>query len=365
MRIAIGVPNELDAPDWNGFRTAFRDLTKALSRHELVIYAPGGGDVMLESGREDPGVLMNQYKNTLALSRDFAGKIGAADRVLAFTSMGLFLDRKFIYYTSTVPYKKVAEIAEHEYPPTGRFRELLEYYRFIASREGENYEKAERIIVLSAKIAELLKECHSVDREKIRYVPRPIPRFIRKKESGRGDLKIIIMPAELRVMKGIRYAIETMKLMKKRVPDAVLVICGRINNYEREYVSSLLKDARGKANIVLAGFPPRDRYLEHLSGADCAFMPFCFDECPISLTECVGSGIPLVTNEYAGYAKDVIDEFGYRARHNDVDDYADGLERMLTDEDFRARKEAGAESVAARFTFERYREALADAIERS
>jgi hypothetical protein len=48
-----------------------------------------------------------------------------------------------------------------------------------------------------------------------------------------------------------------------------------------------------------------------------------------------------------------------------VDDYADGLERMLTDEDFRARKEAGAESVAARFTFERYREALADAIERS
>ncbi|MBZ5503428.1 MAG: hypothetical protein LAN59_14555, partial [Acidobacteriia bacterium] len=59
--------------------------------------------------------------------------------------------------------------------------------------------------------------------------------------------------------------------------------------------------------------------------AECAFMPFCFDECPISLTECIGSYLPVVTNEYAGFEKPVINTFGYCAEYKNVRDYADAL----------------------------------------
>ena len=34
MRIGIGVPERLDSNEWNGFRTAFRDIVVALDEHE-------------------------------------------------------------------------------------------------------------------------------------------------------------------------------------------------------------------------------------------------------------------------------------------------------------------------------------------
>jgi glycosyltransferase involved in cell wall biosynthesis len=364
LRIAIGVPDELDGPRWNGFRTAFNDLRGALSGHSLTVYSPSGGDVRLEGTGSEAPMPMGQYFNTMALSRDFACKAAGCERIIAFSFMGLFLDRSHIYYTSNVPYRKVAELAEGEYPDEPRFRELLDYYRFVAGKEGENYEKAERIIVMSEKLRELIHSLYGIERKRIFYVPRPIPRLATgPRTPAGGAMKIIFMPAELRVMKGIRYAIETMKLLRERVPEAVLVICGRINGYEKEYISGLVREARGKANIVLAGFPPRERYLSLMAGSDCAFMPFCYDECPVSLAECVGSGVPLVTNEYAGYARDVIGRFGYRARHNDIEDYARGLERMLNDRGYREGKAVGAQEVAREFTTGRYREAIADAVE--
>ena len=43
--------------------------------------------------------------------------------------------------------------------------------------------------------------------EKIDYVPRPVPRLSGPSERPDGRVKIILMPSELRVMKGIRQAI--------------------------------------------------------------------------------------------------------------------------------------------------------------
>ncbi|NYZ77398.1 glycosyltransferase family 4 protein [Candidatus Micrarchaeota archaeon] len=358
MKIAIGVPNELDGKLYNGFITAFRDINMALADHQRIVFAPSGGDVDLEGGIRDPADPMNQYYNTESMAKDFAKKVGNAnpDAILAFTMMGRFISRKHITYTSNVPYKKAAKLIEGEYPETAHFEKLARYYRFVAGKERENYEKAERIIVLSNKIRELIIEEHGISPDKITYIPRPIPRFnwVGSPKRDRG-IRFIIMPAELRVMKGIRYAIETMKILKKTMPEAVLVICGRLNNYERDYIKSLLADAKGKANIILAGFLGKEPYHAYLKMADCAFMPFCFDECPIALSECIGHGLPVVTNEYAGYEKKIIDTFGYCARHKDTEDYAEGLTRMLSDSGFAGKKAEGAKSVAQKFNFDRYR----------
>lgn len=368
MKIAIGVPNQLDGRTQNGFITAFGDMRRALADHQVTVFAPSGADVGLEGDMKDPDDPMNQYYNTEILARDFAIKVGKADpdAILAFTMMGRFVSRKHIYYTSNVPYKKAVGIIEGEYPRNDRFDKLARYYRFVAEKERENYEKAERIIVLSKKIRELIIEEHGIDPEKITYIPRPIPAYgiAGRKEKGKA-MKIIVMPAELRVMKGIRYAIETMKLLKKTMPEAILMICGRINNYEQDYVRSLLADARGKANIALTGYLDKKRYHAYLGMADCAFMPFCFDECPIALSECIGHCLPVVTNEYAGYGREVIDTFGYCAMHNDVEDYAEGLSRLLSDDNLARKKAEGAKRIAQIFDFDRYRREVNHVFEES
>jgi glycosyltransferase involved in cell wall biosynthesis len=145
--------------------------------------------------------------------------------------------------------------------------------------------------------------------------------------------------------------------------NAVLVICGSINKYEEEYVKGLLKEAQGKANIVVAGYLPKKALYKYMEMADCAFMPFCFDECPIALTECIGHGLPVITNEYAGYERSIIDTFGYCARHNDAEDYAKGLLRTLSDEEYNSRKRKGAMDVAREFNFDRFKEELNDVFE--
>ena len=176
----------------------------------------------------------------------------------------------------------------------------------------------------------------------------------RKKER----MRMILMPAELRVMKGVRYAIETMKLLKERMPNAVLVICGRMNHYEQDYMKQLIEDAKGQANIIVAGFVPKEQLYRYMEIAECAFMPFCFDECPISLCECIGHGLPVVTNEYAGFGTGVVARFGYCAKHKDVNDYAKALEKMLSDEDFRQRKIDGAKQITDEFTFDLYKKEI-------
>ncbi len=366
MRIAIGVPENLAEPDGSGFISAFRDVERALGRHETVVFSPSGGDVPLGPKAGGAG-LAAKYRNTMALAKDFARKAGKAspDAVLAFTGMGMFLKQKHVYYTSNVPYKAVARLVRDEYPRTERFRRLMRHYRFVAGKEAEFYRRAERIVVLSKKVKELISAEHGIDEEKISYIPRPVPRLSAPAQRKEDGVRMILMPAELRVMKGIRYAIETMKILKKTEPRAVLVMRGRVNGYERRYVEGLLAESRGKANIAVLGFMPRERFYSFMRAADCAFMPFCFDECPISLRECLGNCLPVVTNEYAGYERRVIQSFGSCVERNDVEGYAEALSRMLSDPRHKRKKTEGAARMAVEYPFEKYQEALNDVFERS
>lgn len=360
MRIAIGLPFDLEKPDGSGFFSAFQTLKDSLSEHELIIFSPGGGDVKLEAPLYNSG-LLGRYENTIALSRDFAHKVKEfkPDKIMAFNSMGLFLNEKFIYYTSNMPYKKILKLVEGEYPDTEKFRELIEYYKFLAEKERENYEKADKIIVLSEKIKEAIFQDYNISPEKIAYIPRPIPKIQNLHSSKTNDkMKVILMPAELRVMKGLRYALETMKILKEKVPEAVLIICGRINPYEKDFVISMINEAKGKANFIVAGYLLKEKLYGYMEIADCAFMPFCFDECPILLAECIACCLPVVTNEYAGYSKEAIDEFGYCAKYKDIDDYSQALVKMLSDTDFNMEKRQGAKEIAKKINFDKFREGI-------
>ena len=364
MKIAIGVPNNLESRNWNGFLTLFGHVKTALQDHDVTVFAPGGGDVVLEGELKNANDPFNQYHNTVSLSRDFAAKVGKTDHdaILAFNSMGLFLSENHIYHTSNVPYKKVFELVKDEYPENEHYRKLLDYYEFVGNREKENYEKAGKIIVNSRKIEEHIAE-QGIDPEKIFYVPRAIPKLYSNKERKKEKMKIVLMPAELRVMKGVGYAIETMKILKKKMPNVVLIICGRMNYYEKDYMKQLISDARGKANIIVTGFVPKKQLHGYINMAECAFMPFCFDECPISLSECIGHGLPVVTNEYAGFEKKVINQFGYCADYKDINDYAEGLMKILSDDHLRKEKSDGAKKITDQFNFDFYKKEINNVFE--
>lgn len=171
------------------------------------------------------------------------------------------------------------------------------------------------------------------------------------------------MPAEISIRKGIRSAIETMKILKTVAPTAVLVICGRMNAYEQDYIRELLAEAKGKANIIQAGFLPKEKFFSYIQQASCVFMPFCFDESPIALNECLAHGVPVVTNTYAGYSKDIIDQFGYCAEYGNTEDYAKGLLKLLQDSEYNKQKRLQVQGLYEKFTFKEFATQLYSIIE--
>ncbi len=371
MKIAVGVSADLSALNSDGFIPSFYSIKSALSlKSSVKVFAPKGGDVKLRADTfETEKNPENQYQNTIYLAEDFSRKVNDKnyDRIVVFSKMGMFIKQKFVLITTTIPIKRALIILEKEYPATRQFKKIINYYRIVGSKESENYKKAGKIVTFSAEIKKSLIKELNITPGKIVYIPRPVPYFIEKRRTVKNNesgMKIILMPSELRVRKGIRYAIETMKILKKKLPGAVLIICGKVNFLEKEYVRKLLKDAKGKANVVAAGFLPKDQLYRYMEEADCAFMPFCFDECPIALGECVGHGLPVITNKYAGYEKKVIESFGYCLEHN-AKKYAEKLIEILSDEKIMDKKRRGAIKMAKNFTFPSFAKLLNETIRKS
>ena len=364
MKIAIGVPSIINDSDKNGFFTAFKMIQSAIdSKNKSIVFAPKNGDFILKTKPSKVNNLITKYQNTIDLSKEFARKVKKIEheKIVAFTNMGLFLDEDFVYYTSNMPYRRILKLIENEYPKNEYYRKLLTYYKFIAEKEKENYLKAKKIITLSPKIKEAIIEEYKINPKKIIYIPRPILKKSKvnlKKDTNSKSIKIIIMPTELRVMKGIKYAIETMKILKKKMPNAVLVICGKVNAYEKDYINFLLKEAKKKANIICTGFLPKEKLYQYMQEADCAFMPFCFDESPIALNECLIHCLPVVTNEYAGYHKKVINKFGYCAKYKDTKDLAKGLLKILRDKRYNEKKRKEIKKLKKEFTVAKFQKEI-------
>jgi len=370
MKIAIGIPGDLKNTSLtgSGFLPFIENVKSALSQHETVICSPRGGNINLKSQFLESNDFMSQYNNTLALAKEFAQKVKELnpDIVIAFTNMGLFLNKKHIYFTTSLPYKHALKLIEGEYPENIQFKELTKYYQFIAEQEYQSYEKAELILTTSIKVKEAIIEEYNINPDKIIYIPLPIYTLIdigNKNKSHKSNMKLILMPAELRVRKGLRYAIETMKILKEKIPNAVLIICGKINEYENEYIQELLQKAKGKANMIVAGFLPRKQYYQYMKSVECAFLPvLCEGQCE-ALAECIASGLPVVTNKYTQYNKDIINTIGYCASYKDIKDYANGLIKLLTDSDYNKEKREGTKIIANKYSFENFKRLLNNAIE--
>ncbi|MBW2991599.1 glycosyltransferase family 4 protein, partial [Candidatus Woesearchaeota archaeon] len=214
-------------------------------------------------------------------------------------------------------------------------------------------------------VKETIIEEYKINPEKIECIPLPVYRLIdiqEKPKNHNSKMKIILMPAELRIRKGIRYAIETMKILKKKVPEAVLLICGKTSKFEKEYIQQLLREAKGKANIITAGFLPRDQFYKYIKSAECAFLPVLFEGQSEALSECIANGLPVVTNDYNQYGEEVINQVGYCAKHRDIEDYANGLIKLLKDNSFNQEKRQNTKIIAEQFSLENFKKRINEII---
>lgn len=181
---------------------------------------------------------------------------------------------------------------------------------------------SERVVVMSAKGAELLTEVHGVPANKIDLIPHGIPSLPDPKQSkrklGLEGRPVLLTFGLLSRDKGIEHVIDALPAIAKRFPDVVYVVLGATHPHVRENEGEtyrLMLAARGHRLGVDDNLVFHDRFVsqaelvQFLAAADIYVTPYLNMEQITSgtLAFAVGSGKSTISTPYR-YARELLAE---------------------------------------------------------
>jgi glycosyltransferase involved in cell wall biosynthesis len=179
---------------------------------------------------------------------------------------------------------------------------------------------SERLVVMSARGAAILREVHGVPPHKIDLIPHGIPSLpdaeLSKQRLGVVGKSLILTFGLLSPDKGIEHVIDALPAILQRYPDAIYVVLGATHPHVREsdgeaYRTRLENRARslGVADrtIFHDSFVTHEELTEFLAAADIYITPYLNPEQITSgtLAYAVGSGKAVVSTPYA-YARELL-----------------------------------------------------------
>ena len=181
---------------------------------------------------------------------------------------------------------------------------------------------SERLVVMSASGAELLKRVHGVPQDRIDLIPHGIPRVPTdgrsKDRLGVEGKTVILTFGLLSPDKGIEHVIDALPAILAVHPETVYIVLGATHPHviEREGEAyRLMLEARGQklgvgASMIFHNrFVSQDELNEFLSGTDIYVTPYLQAEQITSgtLAYAVGAGKAVISTPYI-YAREILGE---------------------------------------------------------
>ena len=184
----------------------------------------------------------------------------------------------------------------------------------------------------------------------------------RREHGLRDDEVAVLFAARNYSMKGLRPLLEAFARVAADCPRARLVVCGsrRDGGYRR------LAAARGIApQVRFLGFV--DDVRPAFAGCDVFAFPTFYDPCSLVVLEAMGAGLPVITTRQNGAGELLTEgQDGYVIDSPwAVEQMADRLRLLLSDDDLRRRMGRQARANVERFTIRAGREELLAALERA
>lgn len=126
-------------------------------------------------------------------------------------------------------------------------------------------------------------------------------------EHGMEDKKVILFGGRLNEAKGGGKTLEAMAAIVKDVPDAVLLVIGKIDGYTDE-MRKKAGELGIEKNLVFTGWMERAEMKNAYASADVVLVPsICFDSLPRVVLEAMASGRPVIGTCYGGAKEVVVD----------------------------------------------------------
>lgn len=180
-----------------------------------------------------------------------------------------------------------------------------------------------------------------------------------RKELGLKDTDFIVLSVgELNKNKNQQAIIKA--IAKVNDPKIHYLMCGKGNQYDN--LVNLVHNLRLDNNIHFLGY--RRDVVDICSQADVYVMPSFREGLPVSSLEAMYCGLPLLTSNIRGLVdinKD--DKNGYLYAPTDVDGFAEGIKKLKSDSNKRAKMGQLNRQEVVPFTIERTKKEIVDIIE--
>ena len=171
--------------------------------------------------------------------------------------------------------------------------------------------KADAVVALTHDMKkEMLKVCkrdilvigNGVDSERFGSHSRKEARY----QLGiREDEKVVIFVGTLVPVKGVRYLIEAMNIIKQERPETRLLIVG--DGPEKEKLQSLASQLGVEDNITFTKRVNNSKVAVYLAASDMFVLPTLSEGYPNTIAEAMASGLPIVSTSVRGLSEIIAD----------------------------------------------------------
>lgn len=177
----------------------------------------------------------------------------------------------------------------------------------------------------------------------IRVIPHGA-RTIRPVENAKKilglpeDKKILLLIGYFRPSKNFETIIDLLPQIIKKVPEAILVVAGKIRGTEhKEYrnrLFELINQSSVKEHIYLIrGQLPQETFDTIISAADLVALPYKITSQSGIMAHCLAMGKPMVVSG-TDSMKNIIEQSGAAVACNSNEDYVENIARILNDDNF-------------------------------
>jgi len=177
------------------------------------------------------------------------------------------------------------------------------------------------------------------------------------RETARTRLKIgdnasvILFIGRLHSVKGVRYLIKSIKIVKNNNRDVRLFLVG--DGEERIYLENLVKDLVLDDYVRFIGAVPNEEVPEYMVAADVFVLPSLSEGFPVVILEAMASGLAIITTRVGGLPEIIKNkENGFLVEPKNPEEIAERILLLLEDDALREEISRNNLKIVGEYTWE-------------
>ena len=166
------------------------------------------------------------------------------------------------------------------------------------------------------------------------YEDLPTKEASRQRLALNNNDKIILFVGTLRPVKGLKYLIQAMNMVRQKDTKARLMLIGY--GEERQSLEGLVKELDLGDRVTFVGKVPNEKVPEYMAASDIFVLPSLSEGFPVVILEAMASGLPIVATKVGGLPEIVKDgENGFLVKPRGPEELADKVLALLENEELR------------------------------